>query len=192
MTGHRHRHPTRMRAFMIFAVVVVAAVGCARGPFGDGPGVDCQGDRCVCVGDDVEGGDCLADCGLGTCPALECRNGDSCDLQCEGGCEHSCHDVNVCTTDCGVDCDLECRNLSDCTSACGADCEQRCADVGNCNLAVGPGSVVVCERVGNCTVDCDGDCRVTCENAGTCNVSCDDGSATVCADGVTRVCGQSC
>ena len=170
-----------------FCIAVVG--GCARPPFGDRPDVDCRGNGCVCDASDV---DCAAICGLGECPPLECRNGNVCDLQCEGGCESKCHDVDVCTTDCGPDCDLECRNLADCTTTCGADCTQRCRDLSNCNVAVGPGSVVDCDRVGNCTVDCDGDCRVTCRNTGTCNVSCDDGSATVCADGVTRVCGQPC
>ncbi|HEY1101483.1 MAG TPA: hypothetical protein VGF99_21265 [Myxococcota bacterium] len=185
----RHRSPMRT-PIACFVVVVGCFIGCGPRPFaGTGENVRCEGDRCICEAQDFA---CDATCGVGECPALECRNGEACSLSCEAGCDHRCHDVNVCTTDCGADCDLDCRNIADCTTSCGADCTQRCTDLSNCNVDVGPGSVVVCDRVGNCSVDCDGDCRVTCRNTGTCNVNCDDGAATVCDDGVTRVCGQSC
>ncbi|MET0405665.1 MAG: hypothetical protein ABW123_24815 [Cystobacter sp.] len=162
--------------------------GCVPLPF-EGGKVECAGDTCTCKPEPR----CTGECMEPGC-SLACADGPDCDVRCGVGCKHRCTGATNCTTTCEKDCDLECGRVTSCESRCGANCHQRCSDASNCAFTVGAASEVSCQRVGNCNVTCEGACRVDCRETGNCNVTCKEtgGSATLCPNGTTRVCGQSC
>lgn len=144
---------------------------CANGECSCGPGSDCE---FTCKAEpchvDCEDSNCDGECGNGDCT---CERGSECSFSCKSG---PCH--VICEGD-NDRCDGQCANGS---CSCGPDstCFFECTDA-NCSFICEPGS--------SCSATCPGGtpgaqgCRFT---------QCAAGTATVCPDGETIVCGASC
>jgi hypothetical protein len=165
-------------------------------PDGAAPTGECvvAGDAGTCTGPD----DCI--CTGGSC-SFACGADES-----DGGMTLVCGQLHSCGVTCATDCAIDCKQSTSCGFSTGAKSQVDCVQAVGCEGTVGAGSAVDCTGAQSCLVTCTGDCtvkcaqgggcRVTCpagEDAGACNVECPLGAATVCPDGVTRVCpGTTC
>jgi hypothetical protein len=155
-------------------------------------------------------GKCAAGDGGGTCSApntCSCGTASSCTLACgagsaNAGFELECGQFRSCDLSCATACQISCLQSQACNFVVGAGSQVTCTQAVSCQGTIGSGGTVDCQQAqacalqctGPCTVNCAGtsSCRVTCPaDAGACDVTCPSGAATLCPDGVTKVCDPS-
>jgi hypothetical protein len=166
-------------------------------------------------GSDGGSGSLEASCAEGE--VCECRDYDTCYLDCEDTvpCEPSCLNfVDLCQATCMDDCSFDCRagDRVDgrCQGSCGVNCDALCSSVGQCVVSAGADSNFFCLNAetcaatledgsearcldigGTCQIKCKGTCQVLCESVGACNVDCDGQERNLCGPNFW-VCGMEC
>jgi hypothetical protein len=126
----------------------------------------------------------------------ECRNRDSCTLDCGDlvGCEPTCSNfVNFCAASCTSECVFGCRGggEADCGVVCGDNCTADCRGTPNCSVDTGSTSVFACLTSENCSAELGDDSTAECANVGTCSIRC-EGLCTVACILETTTCNVEC